>query len=455
MEQTRKPISQMEIKGIIDNLTRKGKYNEETLRLIKEDLLYGLTKEETEVYANRNLDIRQMRVISKCLRNGYDNSVISIIAGDGLSCYQMEVAFEFYEKGVPLSSIQSIMERNDTPIIMRNAFQTVLEELDKADRLPPDSSTEPDYVKSLMEEIRSVVSKIDYQEKRYDALNEKLKIFESTKKDEEIRDSLVNSIEEKDQMLSEQQDKINQANATIARLRSDIEAKEKEMRKMQTKANELEERIETKDRKIENLNGKLSDQTSNFAYNQVGPMEDLESVRKIGAVENLRTLGNKNHVGEPGDAGETGSAGKKGSTAKTANTGDTGNIGSSTFYANRTGTSPWQSPYMYGIPASCNATIVDARGNVLQTQVVERGEKKTSGVISLFSRILLKKKSRQDIVKLVVNGELIPEQLVQIRFAIKKGLTENQLIELINSKVPAEHMKEIIEIAVLENSMDC
>ena len=63
------------------------------------------------------------------------------------------------------------------------------------------------------------------------------------------------------------------------------------------------------------------------------------------------------------------------------------------------------------------------------------------------------KKSRQDIVKLLASGDLVPAQLVQIRSAIEKGLTESQLVELINNNVSAEKMKEIIEIAVLENSL--
>ena len=64
------------------------------------------------------------------------------------------------------------------------------------------------------------------------------------------------------------------------------------------------------------------------------------------------------------------------------------------------------------------------------------------------------KKSRQDIVKLLACGDLVPAQLVQIKSAIEKGLTEAQLVELINNNVSAEKMKEIIDIAVLENSMD-
>lgn len=65
----------------------------------------------------------------------------------------------------------------------------------------------------------------------------------------------------------------------------------------------------------------------------------------------------------------------------------------------------------------------------------------------------LEVRSRADIVRLVATGDLVPAQLVQIKSAIEKGLTESQLVELINNNISAEKMKEIIEIAVLENSM--
>ena len=55
----------------------------------------------------------------------------------------------------------------------------------------------------------------------------------------------------------------------------------------------------------------------------------------------------------------------------------------------------------------------------------------------------------EDMMQLV---ESVKERGV-IKSAIEKGLTESQLVELINNNISAEKMKEIIEIAVLENSM--
>ena len=100
-----------------------------------------------------------------------------------------------------------------------------------------------------------------------------------------------------------------------------------------------------------------------------------------------------------------------------------------------------------------HAAVVDRDGNIIRFVPVERMERKDRGNVmgSMFSRLFLKKKT--DIVKLLAEKDLSPEQLVQVRNAIEKGLSEKQLLVLINSKIPAEQMEEIINIAVYENKM--
>lgn len=111
-------------------------------------------------------------------------------------------------------------------------------------------------------------------------------------------------------------------------------------------------------------------------------------------------------------------------------------------------------PMHNGIPVYYQIPVTDSNGRVVQQLPIERtGRKSSNGIAALFAKLSFKKKSRADIVKLVASGDLVPAQLVQIKSAIEKGLTEGQLVELINNNVSAEKMKEIIEIAVLENSM--
>ncbi|MGC6173943.1 hypothetical protein [Lacrimispora sp. 38-1] len=366
---------------------------EEVAMLVSEDIEYGLTTEEVYRYAKSGMNFKQMQIYSKCLRKHYSQEVIAVITADSLNANQMMVAFDFYEKGVPIETIKEVIQNKNNAFHMSQLFQEVLEQMENTE---VEVQIAPEYVQSLFDEIKNVVSGIKFDESRFDELNEKLKVFETFKEDVAVRDNLVKQLGEKDSMLSEQQDKINQANSALARLREEKETALKEMKNMQTKMEALEENF--KEYK------KMVDQ--NQEQKAPIPKDDSKTLE-----EPIRGAGQS--------------------------------------------VSPQTIPFVYAMPAYCNVPVMDMGGNVLQTVSVEKVSKKsTNALIQMISRLLFKKKSRQDIVKLVVAGELIPAQLVLIRSAIEKGLTESQLVELINNKVPADQMKEIIEIAVLENELE-
>lgn len=123
---------------------------------------------------------------------------------------------------------------------MRKEFEEILE---KVKQVKTSSEIAPDYVKGLVKQIEEAVAKIQFQEERYDELNKKLKVFENSKKDEEVHKGLVKKLEDTEAELSGQQDQLNRANATIARLREQIDEKDKEMEKMQNRIDTLEDKL--------------------------------------------------------------------------------------------------------------------------------------------------------------------------------------------------------------------
>ena len=382
-------LSKSEIGKHIDILKSGKRYSEEIIALIKDDLEYGFSKEQTELYLKSGYNIGQMRVYSECLRDGKSEEFLSLIERTELTAPQMQIAFEFYKKGVPIETIEEVVARKETPIAMKAAFGKFLEQIQMVKQ---ETATEPEYVQELVKKMEEIVSKICVQEKRYDALNEKLTIFESTKADEQIRENLVKENADKEQLLNDQQDKLNQANSAISRLREQLEFKDKELNRMNNR--------------IETLEDKLLHVTNVNAVTPSEPKKEEErnvqsEIKKEGAAMTQQTI-----VTEP-----------------------------------------------MGIPIFYQIPVVDMQGRVIQKVQIDRSESKSSGVIGLLSKLCFKKKSRADIVKLVASGDLAPAQLIQIKSGIEKGLTEGQLVELINNNVAAEKMKEIIEIAVLENSM--
>ena len=393
MEQSEKTAINIHITEFIQGLKNLERYPNEVLALVQEDLEYGLSEEQVKQYYKKKWSIGQMKIYSKCLRNGYSEEAIKVITSEHLSRNQMSIALEFYEKGVPLDSIKAVVGQNEFPAAMKKAYEMVLEQMKETRMVAEDA---PDYVKKLVDQISAMITHIEFQEKRYDALAEHLKIFESTKKDEDVRDDLVKQNAHQATVMNEQQNQIMQANSAIARYRTELEQKEKEMKKMQDKTEALEEQI------------RIMDQRDS---------DSKAESKSASTVQPEMVL-----VPEPSIA-------KKQSTIIPQNISG------------------------YGVPIYYTVSMVDSYGRVVQTLPIERTEKKTSGITNLFSKLGIKKKSRQDIVKLVASGDLVPDQLVQLKSAIERGLTESQLVELINNNVSAEKMKEIIEIAVLENAM--
>jgi predicted nuclease with TOPRIM domain len=384
MEQT---LSKGEINKHIEVLRAAKRYSEEIITLVKEDLEYGLSQEKTELYLKTSYNIGQMRVLSECLRNGIAAEFVSLLENNELTGPQMQVALEFYQKGVPIGSIEEVVAKKEMPIAMRSAFNKVQEQLQT---VKEETKTEPEYVKELVAKMEEIVSRICFQEKKYDALNEKLTLFESTKADEQIRDNLVKENEDKEQLLNDQQDKLNQANSAISRLRNQLEFKDKEIKRMSDRFETLEDKL-------------------------------LHS-SSVGETPQLKKEDENNVTNE---------------TKKADN-----NVTNQPIIAEQ-----------IDIPIFYQVQVVDMKGRVIQKVQIDRTNHKTNGVIGLLSKLCFKKKSRSDIVKLVASGDLAPAQLIQIKSGIEKGLTEGQLVELINNNVAAEKMKEIIEIAVLENSM--
>ena len=392
MEENREPLSAIAIEKKLQ-LLRNKHFSEDTIALVKSDYEYGLKEEEISLYLNKSYDIEQMKILSECLHKDVPKDVIDIIKNTKYSVHQMQVSLEFYEKGLPVQTIKEVMDKGEKPITMRRLYEEVLEQLNNVKEQIPEES---EYVKALISQMDEVVEKINHQNERYDALNKKLSEIETSKDDEEVRERLVKENQDKDALINSQQNELNKASSTIARLRDDIEKKDKEMKRMGDRIESLEDKIIS----VATENKKEAESKAEPQESQSVSQADKKMVDTVAVPQNMQAVAN-------------------------------------------------------GIPVYYQIPVVDGTGNVVQRLPIERSVRKSSnsGVVSLFARLSFKKKSRADIVKLVASGDLVPAQLVQIKSAIEKGLTESQLVELINNNISAEKMKEIIEIAVLENSM--
>ena len=165
MIQERKPMDSEEINVIIEKMQRRGKYSSDMIQLVQSDLEFGLSKEETEQYTDRKYDIRQMRVYSNCLRRNCTKEEISVICKTGHSNNQMEVLFDFFDKGVTLDTIRTIMEETKAmPQRMKQVYERYQEEINRSksavNELSIDEMKEidADYLKDVVKEKTEKIS---------------------------------------------------------------------------------------------------------------------------------------------------------------------------------------------------------------------------------------------------------------------------------------------------------
>lgn len=396
MEENRKQLSEHDISEAMAQLRRTGKYNDEVLKLVQADLEYGLSRDEVDIYLMRKLPIEVKRKLSEALHEGCGTELVTVFADAGINIHQIETAINYYNAGVPLEAIKSVIAQNMNAHGMKEAYKKILAQMKTVQGTSEEELAKVDktYVDSLFEEMRKIVSQIGYDEKRFDELNAKIKEIAGGKASDKELEELYQKMADKDAIISNQQDNINQANSALARLRRESDEKEEEKKKMQETIGKLNGQLAEKDEQIAILKEQKIEPTTQ-------PAESEANITPPGTVPLKDASGN----------------------------------------------------VVYGIPVHYAIAYKADGAKEPEVTVIERTERKNVGFASMFAKLSFKKKSRQDIVKLVASGNLTPEQLQQIRIGMEKKLTENQLLNLINNNVPADQMKEIIEIAVLENSM--
>ncbi len=360
MKQNRKQLSEQDIGEVMNQLSRTGKYSDELLKLVKGDLEYGLSKEEVDIYLTKKMPFEAKQKLSEAMREGVPSELTALLAEEGMNIHQMETAIGFHKEGTDFELIKMVVEQKLNAHGMKELYKKIREK------------TEPAVAEKKPADV---------------TVNKEL-------------EELYRKLSDRDELISSQQDNINQVNSALLKLKQEKEQTDEDKRKLQESVESLKRQLEEKERQLQKTEEAAGEQTP----------EEEPKVEVAEQSEPVETT-------FPGAVKLTDETGKS----------------------------------VYGIPIQYVITGTSAESK--EQVVVEKTTKKRTGVWELIAKLLFKKKSHRDIVRLVASGNLSTEQLVQIRVGMEKHLTEAQLLSLINNDVPADRMKEIIEIAVLENGM--
>ena len=110
-------------------------------------------------------------------------------------------------------------------------------------------------------------------------------------------------------------------------------------------------------------------------------------------------------------------------------------------------------PVTEGIPVYYTMTIMQD-SKLIHRDDIEYMHRKPSVFNSIMSRFASKKKSHRTLMELVINKDLTPEQVNEIKVGLEKGLNEEQLELIINKNLSAERIRSIVGFAALQNSLE-
>lgn len=383
-------LSEESIRTTTLRICNRYNYKQDMSDIIAGDLASGVAEDELSLYVGKKLSIRKVVVMSQCLRNKYSKEVIDIICDSRLSEYQMEVALKAYKSIGTVDGLKKALE---------------------------ETGYVPDRVKITANKVDKKRSDLPVKDDLIETPDEAEKIKEEAARKEQAEiQRLIDELAERERELEAKQNELNKAIAQTKSLNKELSSKNEEIERLKEGISELQKETRKKGDALEAAHKAISELKKS----------DTEVSQKECVSEKKQDMVEDNAV-------------------------STGNDSTIAFIKNQLEEDARMRnvvPIYYTVP------VVGYKGSVVDRVSFDRTEKKSEkGIAGLFLRLCCKKKSRADIVKLLSTGNLTTAQLSMIKIAIESKLTEGQLLGLINNNLEPDKMREIIEIAVLENSL--
>ena len=341
------------------------------------------------------------------------------------------------------------MADTNTALDMRKAFGLALGKVQTAIAVSEDTITkepiEKEQAKELIEMIRSLTEAVQSHTGNYETIEKLLKQMETIRLDEAVAKNLTSlneKLEKENREFTEQlegkQNEVNKGLQTIAQLRTELENLKKEMKIMQDRNTDLEQQISQRDETIREQGQAIIAKNSTIEKYKSAEEKAADEQHHERTVLQEETVEKQpeNEMKPNYDSQAVGQT--QGAIPKQAATIPAGAI---PVYANAG-----------GIPVYYTMTLVQDQ-KVIQRTDVDYMHRKPSVFEGIMSKFAFKKKSHKDLVQLVINKELSPEQVNAIRGGLESGLDEEQLELIINKNLTPEKMQSIIRFAALQNSL--
>lgn len=379
-------MSQRDMETAIRSLVERN-YNDEVIELARADMKYGLSMKELDWYLDsKKLDVEQAKQISRALRSHLDTDFLEVLTGSGFNSHQMKVLVDYASKGLPLAVLKDNINKGMPAHAMDKALRDVFAALQEAERLV---QTEPEYAKKVQKQITEIVEGIGQNKNFLEAVAKKLSCLEQVQRgSDDVRESLAKSLEDKEQIILQQQEQNNSLARQNAELRGNLEKLQKESGKIQEEKSVFQKEKEDLERKISELEGQI------------------EELRKDSDPESVS-------VGQMA-----------------------GN----------------EMPDKTGTVGDYHAEVTDKHGKQTVLTVERTKRRKPEGLLAMAGKKLFGGNKGMNLIKHLTGKGLNHAQMEQVRIAIESGLEENEVIDIINSGFSAEEMAQAIQIVMADKA---
>ena len=427
--------------------------------LATEDLKLGISEELIAKYCGKSISNLRKIMCSLALRRKADDKTLNKILRKDIKEDQIKLAYSYVQKGL---DIMFVVDNLDNPEF--NRLEAYWEKCNHLNiKSIGDNTSETETPKLFADKKEDHTNCSDIKEEKID-MSEEANSESSDKTSKAINnseemtedrlmdvltglaksidrfESILSKSENEDKKKSEQEKLSKDIEAAIEKQTSELEKRfaEKEaelVKRLDEKEAQLDKLMEEKQAEIEKVQQEKSESDKNISTS-IKDNDDLSD-----RVENLEVFADAtNHRMESYMKQIANLVSEKNANEKRISKTDDEDKESKKSEGDNT-------------PADYVVISNDRRGNMVSCVPIEFDRKKSSGIGGVMGLLGFKKKSQQSLVRMVISGELDKAQLGHIVGAMKKGLSEDQLTDLIESRVPADKMPEIIEIALLEKRM--
>ena len=378
-----KRLSDGEIAKILDNYEAQN-FSAEAIELGREDLRYGLTAEQIDIYYKKRLNINQMRHISRALRAGVDMSLIEMVIEEQFAERQMEAIFDYHLKGIPADDLKGNITKDMNAHAIKKALDDVLAGMKEAKE---SKGIVDEKAQEILSHIESMVNGISSNSDYLQEVLTKLETLDNIEKNsDDVREKLAKSVEEKERIIREQQNLISQTSTDRAKVRDELKQVQADREQLVKEKAQLEAEVTRLQTENESLRKEKEDMERHVLDKNKELEKQEEAIRKVSSMPK-------------------------------------------TDY---------------------DTEVVFPNGNRQMVHVERTLRKSPDNILALAGKKLFKSKSRVNLIKHLTGKGLNQEQMAQVKAAIESGLTDEEVIDIINSGFSAAEMEQAIQIVVAE-----